>query len=880
MAVEQGSAAQNTKQFREAISRLRAAEQLIAELPPDRRDLARWFVGIREAELLLFAGRSEKAVEKGLAVRDWATDKPDIYKGHYRVRLLIILWLGMPGTEFYQELDEGAEVDWLLDGHRESEDLVKAPSLLGKYRILRAELLLRRGEDQLAMSLLRQIAEELSARMAEIDRQAGLTPEDPSVERLKEKQRLESDRAACLQMLANEYHVSHDLTRARIYLEQLPAEQGRYQLAQIALKMGDPETAERLARDLEAMDSSNRYRPEDAVIGQLLGDSLEAQEKLKAARGAYEKVLVAAHSPEARAAARNGLGDCWRREGELDKARAEYRAAAAHLEGRSSHIARATSIENAKDQGLVEELAGDFGRAFKHFERSLTMAEEARQGIARDLMGVAWLEPDFLPGVDGALRTRRADGEDLWRILALMDQCKARGMLDWIHDPPRGGDRKALRQAIGALVLAEDRDDFLKQQRELEAERSKSTGRQRRFAVPLDATRLRELVGSEPGTLFLSYWAGRQRVRLIVARGGGEEITAHDLGSKVSALALLGGAYESVADPVPDPWPAIDRAAHFFLPEALHEELQNADRLVFCPGPDLGRLPFEALRIGGQPLGTFRPIEWAPSLSVRHELKAREAVGDAVVVMDSVITSADKRARLGVDPLAFSKDEGDSIAELYGDRVRRIRGDEASFSGLTELLESAPPELLHISAHAVASSRIPSASLLLLAGDEFVDMASMASLPLRGSLVVLSSCSSATGEERSGEGVVGVLWGPLAAGSRAVVASLWRVNQQATADLMTQFHWFRSQGHRAASAMTEARKVLAAAANYSHPHYWAGFAINGAAPRQLASPGEGWVRDLPSWALLLAPMALVIALAGFVRLLIWWVRRRSPKTAI
>ncbi|MDP6928251.1 MAG: hypothetical protein QF412_00990, partial [Planctomycetota bacterium] len=85
---------------------------------------------------------------------------------------------------------------------------------------------------------------------------------------------------------------------------------------------------------------------------------------------------------------------------------------------------------------------------------------------------------------------------------------------------------------------------------------------------------------------------------------------------------------------------------------------------------------------------------------------------------------------------------------------------------------------------------------------------------------------------------------------------------------------------RAASAMTEARKVLAAAANYSHPHYWAGFAINGAAPRQLASPGEGWVGGLPSWALLLAPMALAIALAGFVRLLIWWVRRRSPKTAI
>jgi len=117
---------------------------------------------------------------------------------------------------------------------------------------------------------------------------------------------------------------------------------------------------------------------------------------------------------------------------------------------------------------------------------------------------------------------------------------------------------------------------------------------------------------------------------------------------------------------------------------------------------------------------------------------------------------------------------------------------------------------------------VPSRSLLLLAsGPE--SMASLAGLSLAGTVVVLSACRSATGEDRGGEGVAGLLWGPVAAGASTVVASLWVVNQQTTADLMGHFHRYRAQGAGEAAALMAARAELA----HLHPYYWAGFVAFG-----------------------------------------------------
>ena len=146
---------------------------------------------------------------------------------------------------------------------------------------------------------------------------------------------------------------------------------------------------------------------------------------------------------------------------------------------------------------------------------------------------------------------------------------------------------------------------------------------------------------------------------------------------------------------------------------------------------------------------------------------------------------------------------------------------------------------------------MPSASLLLLA-DGALPLSSLTELPLDGATVLLSACSTATGEARGGEGDAALLWGPLGAGARCVVASLWPVNQQATCDLMGQVHYALARGASEAAALREARRALAGAANYAHPHYWAGFAAFGAVPV------EGSVRWGRAWL----PVGLGLALAA------------------
>ena len=136
---------------------------------------------------------------------------------------------------------------------------------------------------------------------------------------------------------------------------------------------------------------------------------------------------------------------------------------------------------------------------------------------------------------------------------------------------------------------------------------------------------------------------------------------------------------------------------------------------------------------------------------------------------------------------------------------------------------------MHVSAHAIDCPGFPSLSLVLLS-DGPAAMAAFDGLRLHGTLVVFSACGAAAGEQRGQEGVVGLVEGAFAAGARTVVAPIGEVNQQATCDVMTQFHAELVRGGSPAGAMQLARRTLAATPNYAAAHYWGQFAVFGPLP--------------------------------------------------
>jgi CHAT domain-containing protein len=95
-------------------------------------------------------------------------------------------------------------------------------------------------------------------------------------------------------------------------------------------------------------------------------------------------------------------------------------------------------------------------------------------------------------------------------------------------------------------------------------------------------------------------------------------------------------------------------------------------------------------------------------------------------------------------------------------------------------------------------------------------------------LVVLSACQTALGKEIRGEGMIGLTRGFMYAGARRVVASLWQVDDLATAELMARFYrGMLNEKLRPAEALRRAQLEMAGQKRWSSPYFWAGFTLQG-----------------------------------------------------
>ena len=112
--------------------------------------------------------------------------------------------------------------------------------------------------------------------------------------------------------------------------------------------------------------------------------------------------------------------------------------------------------------------------------------------------------------------------------------------------------------------------------------------------------------------------------------------------------------------------------------------------------------------------------------------------------------------------------------------------------------------------------------------DGYLRLYEIYNLDLPAELVVLSACQTGSGKQVRGEGLMALTRGFMYAGAARVVASLWKVDDAATADLMGLFYkeMFTS-GKPPAAALREAQIALSKQKRWSSPYYWAGFVLQG-----------------------------------------------------
>ena len=186
--------------------------------------------------------------------------------------------------------------------------------------------------------------------------------------------------------------------------------------------------------------------------------------------------------------------------------------------------------------------------------------------------------------------------------------------------------------------------------------------------------------------------------------------------------------------------------------------------------------------------------------------------------------------------LPASSKEARAIAALVPPDQRFLAlGFEASRSRATGP-ELAQYRNVHFATHGVLDSRRPELSKLVLSlydekgktQDGFLRLNDIYNLRLDADLVVLSACQTALGQEIRGEGLVGLTRGFMYAGAARVVASLWSVEDRATAELMESFYrGMLRQGLSPAAALRRAQLEIARQPGRKSPYYWAGFSLQG-----------------------------------------------------
>jgi CHAT domain-containing protein/Tfp pilus assembly protein PilF len=188
--------------------------------------------------------------------------------------------------------------------------------------------------------------------------------------------------------------------------------------------------------------------------------------------------------------------------------------------------------------------------------------------------------------------------------------------------------------------------------------------------------------------------------------------------------------------------------------------------------------------------------------------------------------------------LRFSGEEAEAIAGLISpkENVYKALGFDASLPLVTSGKLSRYG-LVHFATHGCIDERHPELSGLVLTlvdaqgrpQDGILWLKDIYDLNLNADLVVLSACQTALGKEIRGEGLIGLTRGFLYAGSSRVLASLWNVNDRATARLMTRFYgcMLDKEPQRAAAALRQAQLAMINDPRWSSPYYWAAFSLQG-----------------------------------------------------
>ncbi|MBN1938029.1 MAG: CHAT domain-containing protein, partial [Candidatus Aminicenantes bacterium] len=553
------------------------------------------------------------------------------------------------------------------------------------------------------------------------------------------------------------------------------------------------------------------------------------------------------------------------------------------LEYYQKAIAIAAEIDNSQilwntlcEMADLKKKKGDFDEALKCYEYAMNVIEKSRSSIGDEDLKALYLGSNRrLAAFHGAIdllykisRNGDASGAAA-RAFGYIERAKARGFMDSLEigrvsaaqpvDPVTDNKMKALQIRLSRLSrqlgepppsYEESRvaeEEALRLEEEYEKFRRDLRLLDPRFAgvrFP-DLITLEQLKSSLPddGTVVLTYALGQESAYGLAIDRKGQRL--FPLPAPRVLRELVVRHLKWVSDPERKPEEtAVDLYRTLIAPGIK----ETCPRILIVPDDVLHYLPFETIRppAGSHWLGAETEIAYAPSLSSLAEIEKRADQRRPPHLDFFAVAAADPEVAEDQGSFRYRSEEVDEISKLFRPgRCVLLKGEEAGEANLKRSPLS-DARIIHFAAHGTIDEQKPVRSAIILGDEPGSDedgrfqAREVYDLRLNAGLVVLSSCRSAAGKLLRGEGIIGLSRAFLFAGASAVLMSLWPVDEEATRHLMGRFYFHLKDGHTASASLRLAKTEMIDSTHFSHPYFWAGFVVAGAANRRLTPGFSSW----------------------------------------
>ncbi|MBN2070154.1 MAG: tetratricopeptide repeat protein [Candidatus Krumholzibacteriota bacterium] len=622
----------------------------------------------------------------------------------------------------------------------------------------------------------------------------------------------------------------------------------RNRLGEVRVLQKRMNAAARLYRQVLGMGSmlNNKQRFE-AVTG--LADALNRMDSTAAAIEVLEVGLASPYVEEYETKMNIMLAGYIRREGRPGEA-------LARLEKMERQIGQAADIqqklEAAFELSASLRAAGRPAEAYEWFHRALDLIDERREMTGshewREVQTGNWSTVSCA-GIVLEYPPDRLEAERVEEMFNIFQRYKARTLTERLTEPRRQDGPQSDLSKISPISLSELRHEVL-----------------------------------GPGELFLDFVVGDRESYLFAVTAKAVRMAV--LPGRKSDFAARVGLYREAVSKRPQSGDrgeaeidlaGMNRQFGDLILGQVGDLVRGARRLLIAPDNYFSSVPFGALIISdpGDPESEERQLceskenQQIPSATMLKWLRVRSGTGKKI----------DTPARiLAVAPGGGARLKG---AEEEVDFLRgRIAGVDIFDGGEKEFFDmDNSTEVIHIATHVkIDDEKIWHSGFLLgpendnetstleFEPDTYLRAGDIAGGSIPARLVVLSGCESARGKIAVGEGMFGLPAAFISSGASAVVATLWPVDDAATADLMREFYKELAKGKTVAAALQRSQMTVRGRKKTEPPFYWAGFVVIGNGNITVDLEEKGVIRYLQYIVLLMVLVAgFAIAIAAAKR---------------